>query len=260
LIRKRVSIHNFINGSALAGTALEFMKLCILTLFLAVNFRIEALAEQKLDSKLPFKVPASYKALPEAAQIVTTKGSLLIKFYRQETPISVANFEHLVKKKILEETIFHRYTPGFALQGGDPTKTGKGGPGWQLPPEFSTKIKHKIGTLGWASLPAEVNPERLSNGSQFYIMLRDAPDLDRYYTAFAQVVRGLKTLEKLRKGDKILEVILNPSHRKIEGKIEQERQNNKEQILDKPIELNRDMIQQQDALKKIIENKNEHRR
>lgn len=210
------------------------------------------------ESKLPFKVPSSYKALPEAAQIVTTKGSLLIKFYRQETPISVANFEHLVKKKILENTTFHRLTPGFAIQGGDPTKTGKGGPGWQLPPEFSNKIKHKFGTLGWASLPAEVNPERLSNGSQFYIMLRDAPDLDRYYTAFAQVVRGFKTLEKLRKDDKILEIILNPSHKKKDKKVEevfQEKAIEKKLILKEPIELNRDLIQQQKALRDIVDRK-----
>ena len=230
------------------------------------------------EGKLPFKIPKNYASLPQTAEIITNKGSLVIKFYRKETPISVANFEYLAKKKIYEGLSFHRYTSGFAIQGGDPTHTGKGGPGWKLPPELSTKIKHKKGTLGWASLPAEVNPERLSNGSQFYMMLRDAPDLDRYYTAFAQVVRGMRTLEKLRRGDKILKITLDPKiHQIVEPKLpESEEVNTKEiqseeiqaeetkekiilenQVLKEPIELNREIIQQQKSLREIIKNKNE---
>ena len=171
-------------------------------------------AEQPLiDStsvKLPFEVPKNPLTLPATAEIKTTKGSLIIKFFRKETPISVANFAYLAKKNIYNGTFFHRYTPGFAIQGGDPTGTSKGGPGWNLPPEVRSGIKHQVGTIGWAMLPAEVNPERLSNGSQFYITLRSAPDLDRYYTVFAQVVRGLENLAKLRRGDKILSVVLDP--------------------------------------------------
>jgi len=227
------------------------------------------------EGKLPFKIPKNYATLPQTAEIITNKGSLVIKFYRKEAPISVANFEHLVKKKVYENLLFHRYTPGFVIQGGDPTNTGKGGPGWKIPPELSTKIKHKVGTLGWASLPAEVNPERLSNGSQFYIMLRDAPDLDRYYTAFAQVVRGMKTLEQLRRGDKILKITLNPKiHKSIEPKLpvsneidlkedvlekKIEEQGLDDTVLDRPIELNREIIQEQRSLREIIKNKNEQR-
>lgn len=161
--------------------------------------------------KLPFEVPKNPLSLPGTAEIKTTKGSLIVKFYRKEAPISVANFAYLAKKNIYNNTFFHRYTPGFAIQGGDPTGTTKGGPGWNLPPEVRSGIKHQVGTIGWAMLPAEVNPERLSNGSQFYITLRNAPDLDNYYTVFAQVVRGLENLKKLRRGDKILSVVLDPA-------------------------------------------------
>ncbi|MCC6221130.1 MAG: peptidylprolyl isomerase [Deltaproteobacteria bacterium] len=129
-----------------------------------------------------------------------------IEFYREEAPITVRNFEYLGKKRFYENLTFHRYVPDFVIQGGDPQGNGKGGPGYGLPPEHSSVLKHRRGTLGMARLPSEVNPERLSNGSQFYICFSLAPHLDGLYTVFAQVISGMENAEKLRQGDKILEV------------------------------------------------------
>jgi peptidyl-prolyl cis-trans isomerase B (cyclophilin B) len=93
------------------------------------------------------------------------------------------------------------------IQGGDPEGTGKGGPNYTIPPEF-TNIKHRKGTIGMSRLPGERNPERHSNGSQFYICLTDAPHLDGLYTVFAEVINGLEVVEQLRAGDKIIRIRL----------------------------------------------------
>jgi peptidyl-prolyl cis-trans isomerase B (cyclophilin B) len=158
------------------------------------------------SKELPFEVPRNPMVLPATARIETTKGPFVIKLYRTQTPISVTNFVHLAKKGFYDGVAFHYFAPGFVIQGGDPSGTKKGGPGWTLPPELRSEVKHKRGALGWARLHAQVNPSRRSNGSQFYITLRAAPDLDGFYTVFAQVVRGMKTVELLRKGDRILAI------------------------------------------------------
>lgn len=156
--------------------------------------------------ELPFEIPRSPFSLPETALVETTKGSFVIKFYRSQAPISVANFVYLAKKGFYDGVSFHRFVEGFMIQGGDPSGTAKGGPGWTLPPELRDEVKHKKGSLGWARLHADVNPLRRSNGSQFYIVLRDAPDLDGFYTVFAQIVRGYKNAEALRRGDRIIRI------------------------------------------------------
>jgi peptidyl-prolyl cis-trans isomerase B (cyclophilin B) len=157
------------------------------------------------QGKLPFSTPRNYQALPESAMVETTKGKFIIEFYREQAPVTVRNFEYLGKKRFYENLTFHRYIPNFVLQGGDPKGNGKGGPGYSLPPEFS-EINHAEGTLGMAMLPAKVNPERLSNGSQFYITLADSPHLDGLYTVFGKVVEGMDVVSRLRAGDRILHV------------------------------------------------------
>ena len=157
------------------------------------------------ESRLPFAIPSDWHTLPSGALIDTTKGMFEIKFYRKQAPIHVRNFEYLAGKRFYDNLSFHRYEPDFIIQGGDPLATGKGGPGYNLPPEFS-EIKHDIGTVAMARLPGEVNPERLSNGSQFYICLTKAPHLDSLYTVFGEVVSGMDTVLRLRKGDRIISV------------------------------------------------------
>ena len=158
------------------------------------------------EMKLPFTVPSDSSELPETALIETTKGPFEIAFYRKEAPTSVANFEHLGRSGTYNGTTFHRYIPDFVIQGGDPTHTGKGGPGWTLPSEITGEVHHVKGSLGWARLPEEVNPERRSNGSQFYITLKPAPEIDGFYTIFARVIRGMENVVRLREGDRITAV------------------------------------------------------
>ncbi len=161
------------------------------------------------DSRgVPFVVPKDSTALPETALIETSKGSFEVRFYREEAPITVSNFVHLAKKNFYRNVSFHRLIPGYVIQGGDPTGVGKsGGPGYTVPPEFSN-IRHVKGTIGMARLPGAKNPERRSNGSQFYISLTSAPQLDGLYTVFAQVIRGMEIVEKLEVGDSIERVRL----------------------------------------------------
>lgn len=156
------------------------------------------------EEKLPFPVPADPRTLPKTALIETSKGPIEIEFYREEAPVTVRNFEYLGRKNFYNNLTFHRYREGFVIQGGDPKGNGEGGPGYLLPPEHSNELRHTRGTVGMARLPNEVNPERYSNGSQFYIVFQRAPHLDGLYTVFAQVINGIENAEKLRPGDKIL--------------------------------------------------------
>jgi peptidyl-prolyl cis-trans isomerase B (cyclophilin B) len=160
------------------------------------------------QSKLPFSVPSDIKSLPETALVETSKGSFEIRFFRELAPVTVTNFVHLAKTQFYNDLIFHRYVEDYVVQGGDPEGVGKfGGPGYTLPPEFS-KQQHLRGTVGMARLPNARNPDRNSNGSQFYITLRRSPQLDGLYTVFAEVVRGMEVVEQLRQGDAILRVRL----------------------------------------------------
>ena len=158
--------------------------------------------------KLPFSPPKSAKELPAGAEIETSKGKFEIEFYRNIAPVTIRGFEYLAKKGFYKNLTFHRFEPSFVIQGGDPTGTGKGGPGYRLPPEFSNAVRHIRGSVGMARISDYGNPERLSNGSQFYITLNEAKHLDGLYTLFARVVRGMEVVDRLRKGDSIVNVSL----------------------------------------------------
>jgi peptidyl-prolyl cis-trans isomerase B (cyclophilin B) len=162
---------------------------------------------QSAEPVLPFKIPVNPAELPQHALIETTKGPFEIAFFAKEAPTTVRNFVYLAQKGFYDGLPFHRYIENFVVQGGDPLGNGKGGPGYTIPAEFST-IKHSRGTLGMARKPGEVNPERRASGSQFYICLTEnrAKHLDGLYNVFAQVVRGMEAVSRLRKGDKILSV------------------------------------------------------
>ncbi|MCC6953833.1 MAG: peptidylprolyl isomerase [Deltaproteobacteria bacterium] len=162
-----------------------------------------------VEKPLPFPLPRSAQELPRSAVIETEKGSFRIEFLREVAPTTVRNFEYLAKRNFYSGLTFHRYEPGFAIQGGDPKGNGKGGPGYMLPPEFSN-VRHERGSLGMARLSDQINPERLSNGSQFYICLAPAPHIDGLYTVFANVRSGMDVVERLRKGDRIISVRVEP--------------------------------------------------
>ena len=124
-------------------------------------------------------------------------GVMRAELYPETAPITVANFEKLVKDGFYDGVIFHRVIPGFMIQGGDPTGTGMGGPGWTIKGEFAANgvpnnLKHTAGVL---SMARAMDPN--SGGSQFFIMVDDAPHLDGQYAAFGCLIEGLDVARKI---------------------------------------------------------------
>ena len=120
-----------------------------------------------------------------------------IELYPEIAPITVENFEKLVKQGFYNGLIFHRVIPGFMIQGGCPEGTGMGGPGWNIKGEFSSNgvkndLKH---TRGVISMARSMRPD--SAGSQFFIMHEDAPHLDGQYAAFGKVVEGIEVVDEI---------------------------------------------------------------
>lgn len=134
----------------------------------------------------------------EVAVLETTAGTIVVRFYNDKAPGHVKNFKDLVKKGFYNGTYFHRVIPGFMIQGGDPNtkdkdagNDGMGGPGYQIKAEFND-VKHVPGIL---SMARSSDPN--SAGSQFFIMDGDAPFLDRQYTAFGMVIKGMDIVKKI---------------------------------------------------------------
>ena len=127
-------------------------------------------------------------------------GSIIrAELYPEIAPITVENFLKLVNNGFYDGLIFHRVIPGFMIQGGDPTGTGMGGPGWTIKGEFKTNgvkndLKHERGVL---SMARAMDPN--SAGSQFFIMHEDAPHLDGQYAAFGKVIEGIDTVDYIAK-------------------------------------------------------------
>ncbi len=122
-----------------------------------------------------------------------------VELYPKVAPNSVNNFISLVKKGFYDGTIFHRIIPGFMIQGGDPDGTGMGGPGYSIAGEFSqngfeNNLKHTAGVL---SMARSQSPD--SAGSQFFLMVADAPHLDGAYAAFGKVTEGMDVVDEIVK-------------------------------------------------------------
>ena len=134
--------------------------------------------------------------------IETPEGQIAIGLYPADAPKTVANFKQLVARGFYDGLTFHRVVPGFVIQGGDPNSRddnpfndGQGGPGYTVPAEV--KRKHEKGAVAMARMPDVVNPRRESNGSQFYIALRELAQLDGGYTVFGKVLSGWDTIDRL---------------------------------------------------------------
>ena len=149
--------------------------------------------------------PIQFTRKNPKAIITTTFGRIELRFYPAEAPRHVENFINLVKAKVYDGTTFHRVLPNFLIQGGDPlTKNpdrslhGTGGPGYALQPEPNDR-PHRRGTLSMAKLPrnADTTRDTRDNGSQFFICVEDSGSLDRTYTAFGKVVRGMDVVDKI---------------------------------------------------------------
>ncbi|TXG78797.1 peptidylprolyl isomerase [Candidatus Dojkabacteria bacterium] len=123
------------------------------------------------------------------ATLNTEKGPIVISLHAQETPVTVNNFVFLAREKFYDGTIFHRTIPGFMIQGGDPTGTGMGGPGYRFADEAFTG-EYKRGVVAMA------NAGPNTNGSQFFIMHADYP-LPPNYVIFGEVTSGLEVVDAI---------------------------------------------------------------
>ncbi|MFP4344162.1 MAG: peptidylprolyl isomerase [Anaerolineales bacterium] len=141
------------------------------------------------------------------ATITTSKGEIVVDLNAEAAPVTVNNFVFLAQQGFYDGLTFHRVEPDFVIQGGDPTGTGQGGPGYLLPAEIG--LEHVEGAIAMARLPDQGNPRRMSSGSQFYITLDSTPQLDGEYTVFGEVVEGLDVVQSIQVGDMIQEVSIS---------------------------------------------------
>ena len=143
------------------------------------------------------------------ASIVTNKGNIVIKLFRDEAPLTTANFLDLASKKFYDGIIFHRVIPDFMAQVGDPltkdpsqeARWGSGGPGYQIADEFSDQLKHD--QAGMVSM-ANAGPN--TGGSQFFITFAPTPWLDGKHAIFGQVTSGMQVLNSFAQGDQIITI------------------------------------------------------
>ena len=140
-----------------------------------------------------------YSKVPYPTVTITMENGdeIHLELYPDVAPNTVANYVQLAQDGFYDGTIFHRVIAGFMIQGGDPTGTGMGGPGWRIKGEFrqngvNNSIRHTRGVL---SMARSMMPD--SAGSQFFIMVDDAPHLDGAYAAFGRVDEGMEAADKI---------------------------------------------------------------
>ena len=124
--------------------------------------------------------------------LATSMGDITIQLY-SDMPITAGNFKKLIEKGFYDGVIFHRIIDGFMIQGGDPTGTGRGGPGYAIKDEFTPNGKNDRGTISMA------NAGPNTGGSQFFINLVDNNFLDGKHPAFGKVIEGMDVVDKIGK-------------------------------------------------------------
>ncbi len=175
----------------------------LITLFLTGVIKMPSQPAKSYNSPIPMVIDVNKKY---TAVIKTAKGDLTLELYPQDAPVTVNNFVSLARKGFYNGLTFHRVIPGFMAQGGDPTGTGSGGPGYTIPDEISQR-KHIIGALSMAKT-AQPN----TGGSQFFICYAPQPHLDGIHTVFGQLTQGMDVLKQLVNGDKMNEVVITESN------------------------------------------------
>ena len=136
----------------------------------------------------------------------TSKGNIEIELYPEHAPMTVNNFVFLANEGYYDGVSFHRVIDNFVIQGGDPTGTGRGGPGYKFADEtYGNPLKHGTGVLSMA------NAGPNTNGSQFFITHSPQPHLDGKHTVFGKVVKGMEIVNAIRQGDKMIKVTASES-------------------------------------------------
>lgn len=137
------------------------------------------------------------------ATIQTDRGDIELELYPQHAPKTVNNFVFLARKGFYDGVTFHRVIDDFVIQGGDPTGTGRGGPGYRFEDEVKgNPLRHETGVISMA------NAGPNTNGSQFFITHSSQPHLDGRHTVFGKVVSGMDVVNAIRQGDKMIKVVI----------------------------------------------------
>lgn len=165
----------------------------VLSLGLMIGCSKKSESEKEYTNK-PIDPP---KELPIATIKVKDYGTIEAELYPHLAPNTVNNFIELANNKFYDGLIFHRVAKDFVIQGGDPEGSGTGGPGYSIKGEFADNgfkndIKHEKGVL---SMARSQQPD--SAGSQFFIVTKDAKNLDKKYAAFGKVIKGMDVVDKI---------------------------------------------------------------
>jgi len=157
-------------------------------------------------------MPKKYSAPPAmtidvnkkySAAFNTSRGEILCQLFAKDAPKTVNNFVFLAREKFYDGTVFHRVIPNFMIQGGDPTGTGSGGPGYQFADELKgNPHKHQVGSLSMA------NAGPNTNGSQFFITHVVTNWLDGKHTVFGKVLSGQEVVNAIQAGDELVSVTI----------------------------------------------------
>src|ERR1700728_692617 len=140
------------------------------------------------------------------ATINTSKGAIVVELFPEHAPSTVNNFVFLAREKFYDGTKFHRVIADFMVQGGDPTGTGSGGPGYKFADEVKgNPRKHQVGSLSMA------NAGPNTNGSQFFITHVVTGHLDGKHTVFGQVTKGQDVVDAVAQGDQLKSVSITES-------------------------------------------------
>lgn len=135
------------------------------------------------------------------ATMETNKGSMVFELFSRDVSCTVNNFVFLSREGFYNNTTFHRVIAGFMAQGGDPTGTGTGGPGYKFADEIANHT-HVTGTLSMA------NAGPNTNGSQFFICFAPQPHLNGRHTVFGQLIKGMDVLNHIIQGDKLIQITI----------------------------------------------------
>lgn len=167
------------------------MKKIVMCLTLALVFMTTACAAGSFwDFK---KDEGESKVANRIAVFDTNMGEFEVELFEDKTPISTKNFIDLAQEGFYDGVIFHRIIDGFMIQGGDPTGTGMGGPGYTIEDEFTPELTHE--SEGILSMANTGRPH--TGGSQFFITLAATPWLDGHHTVFGKVVKGMEVVREI---------------------------------------------------------------
>lgn len=184
----------------------------LLTILLVIAITISPKDESKEDLLgINYDIKGNVSELnydtenPVVAMYIENYGSIVIELYPDVAPNTVNNFISLIKNEFYDNNTMHRLVPGFVLQGGDPTGTGSGGPGYTINGEFSlNNFENNLSHEKWiVSMARSSDPN--SAGSQFFICLGDATYLNGNYAAFGKVIDGFNTITNIEKSEIVVD-------------------------------------------------------